>query len=224
MNMYSVVFDLAALAILTLCAAYYARKGFISGLFSFFGTLIAFVLAWIAATNLAPAIFNSFIRPSVEEHVAQAIGQNGATSVRQILEQSIGFLPDNIIEIIHQALDVQLDFSASDIVVNVVNSVMVPIVVPLISIILFFILFSLFRVLMGVIRTLAVGIAKMPAMNTLNSALGALVGVLIGALYVFIALSAIWAYDSLNPQSSLGGAYFSDSITWGLLQGFNFFS
>ena len=224
MPLYSLVLDLVALAVLALCAAYYAQRGFIAGVFSFFGTLIAILGAGLAAYHLAPAIFNSFFRPGIEERIAATIAEQGIYDIKQLLAEIMGFVPGSIMDSIVSNMDTSMDFAAPNIAQLVVDQVVAPMVMPIISVALFFVLFSLLRILVGVVRSIAVGINKMPAMNTVNSALGAVAGVFIGALYVYLGFCVIWAYDSLNPQNPLGDQYFSRSFLFRLLSVFNFFT
>ena len=224
MSTYSLVMDLVSLAIISLCAAYYARRGFISGVFSFFGTLIALVLAGLAAYHLSGGIFNTVFRPGLEEKVATSIAEQGFSSLSSFLAGLLTFLPSSIIDTVLAALEPSVDVTAGDLAHQIVTEVLGPIITPFIMVILFFLVFSLVRVLVGVVRSLAVGLARMPAMNTVNTALGAVVGVLIAGLYIYLALCAIWAYDSINPTNPVGSVYFSKSIVYQLLSPLNFFA
>lgn len=220
----SLVMDLTALAVVALCAAYYARRGFIAGVFSFFGTLIAMVCAGLAAYHLSPAIFNSFFRPSIEEQIAQTIAEQGVFDLNTLLGGILKFLPDYLVDSVAASMEGQLDYAAPDVAGMVVDQVIAPMVTPFITVIVFFVLFSLVRILVGVVRSLAAGLNRMPAMNTVNSALGAVAGVFIGALYVYLVLCVIWAYDSLNPVNPIGTEYFSSSFLYRLLGNLNFFA
>lgn len=224
MSLSSLVFDLIVLAVVVLCAIYYSRKGFVSGVFSFFGTLIALVVAAFAAQRLSGAIFTHFFRDGMIENVTGTLAETGIHDLDTLMHQVIGFLPEYLVDTITEALNPVLDFSAADIAIQVVDQVVQPMLTPLIMIILFFALFALMRILIGVIRSLAVGLARMPALNMVNSILGAAIGVLIGVLYVFIALCVVWGYDRINPAAAVEQSYFGSSLVFSLLDRFNFFA
>ncbi len=225
MSTYSLVLDLITLAVLLLCAAYYARRGFIAGVFSFFGTAITIVGAGLAAYYLSPALFNAFLREGLKEQVTEVITQQGIYNAETLLAELLSFLPHNLLIIITSQLDLSaINFAAADVAGAVVDQALAPLITPFIMIMVFLIVSGLVRVLLGVVRSLAVGFTKLPAMNTVNSALGGAAGVLIGLLYVYIGISIIWAYDMLNPQQALQQLYFSNSITMQLLNPLNLFT
>lgn len=224
MSAHSLVLDLAALLVIALCALYYSRRGFISGLLSFFGTLIALVCAGLAARWLAPAAFDAFLRQGMERSVAESIAEHGITTVGDLLQHTFSFLPPALLQAIELTLGVSLDFGAADIAVVAVDQVLKPVVVPLLSIVLFFLLFAFVRVLIGAIRSLSLTLSRIPAIGAANHLLGAIVGVFIGVLYVYLVLSAIWAYDRVNPQTPLVTEYFSRSIVVSVLEPLNIFA
>lgn len=219
----SLILDLVALIILALCAAYYARKGFVAAVFSFLGSLLALVLASFAAGYMAPIIFNNFFRGQMEESLASTIAEASIVNTDQLLNSLVGFLPESMLEVISNTLSPSLDFSAPDIAQRAVSTVIEPIITPFITIIVFLVLFFIFRLLIGGIRKLATGVARAPIISTANGILGAVTGILVGLLYIFLILCLIWGYDMLNPAEAFGTQYFGNSITWKLLSNFNFF-
>lgn len=224
MQAYSIILDLVALGVIVFCTIYYSRKGFVFGLFSLLGTLIALIVAALAAQWLAPAVFETFFRQNMEQSVAEVISAQGITTVGDLLEQTLGFLPVNLIAFIELSLDISLDFGAADIAAIAVDQVIKPVVVPLLAALLFFIIFAMVRILVQALRSLSVRISRIPVVGTVNRMLGAVVGILIGILYVYLALSVLWAYDMFNPQTPVTSTYFGQSIVISLLQGFNIFT
>lgn len=223
MNVYSLVMDLAVLAVVVMCAVYYARRGFVAGVFSFFGTLIAVLLAGVAARFLSPAIFDLFFRAGMEKQVAETIAEQGVTDLYNLVQSVLRFVPEGLLEFMGIEVNMALDYTAPDVAANVVDQVLAPLITPFIMIIVFFVLFALVRVLVGVVRSLAVGLSKVPAMNTVNSVLGAAVGIFVACIYVFVGMCVIWAYDATQPLQPLGYAYFSQSIAYRIFYGLNFF-
>lgn len=224
MNLYAVLFDIIVAIIIIVCAAWYAHKGFVAGLFSFFGTLIAVVAAALVAQYATPTVFDTFFRPGLEENVTAAIAQTGITDLGTLLRSVLSFLPDSLIETIAASLGEGLNFAAPDIANTVVEQVMRPIISPLVMALLFFALFVILRIVVKLLSTLALGVRYIPVVSTLNSAMGAVIGVFIAALYIFLMLCVLWALDALNPNNTVTSSLFADSITWRLLYGLNFFS
>lgn len=220
----SLLLDIVAIGVVVICALFYARKGFIKGVINFFGTLISLVVAVFASRMLAPAVFEAFFRKGLETRMAESIVQGGFTSIRQLLDSVLSFLPGNAITLIETNLQLSLDLAAPDLAVQVVDQVLKPLVTPLIATILFFVLLSMVRVLMGIIATLAGGLGKLPGIGLANRVLGAATGVLIGGLYIYLGLCVVWAYDAITPQASLGADYFSNSVVFRLLSNLNFFA
>lgn len=221
----SLLMDVCALCVIVLCAIFYAKRGFVSGLFSFLGTLGALLLALFGARGLAPRVFDSFFAPGLTEGITSAIEDQGVTDVTQMVNDALRFLPQSVRDEVLQNLGPQVPaFSAGDVAYQVVETVVKPIVLPFLHIILFFVILFLARLVFGSIRKLAVGMARLPVISTLDSAVGAVMGVLVSVLYVYILLCVIWGYDVLNPINAFGETYFHRSFVWELLRPFNFFA
>lgn len=222
MSIQSLAMDLIALAIVAACAAFYARRGFIAGIFGLFGTLAAIVLAALAARRLAPILFGLLFRPGLVERMQAAIAGGGAQSLSELLASALGFLPEELLAAVAGNLGAALDFAAPDIAEMVADQVVAPMVLPLIAAVLFFLLFGLVRVLLGLVQRMAVGLGRLPVISTVNGLLGAAAGACVGSLYVFLGLCAVFAHDALYPAAAFGPRYFSTSIVYTLLSRFNF--
>lgn len=223
MEISSVVFDLVVLIILLASAAYYASKGFLAGILNFAGTLISIVVGSIAATRLSPALFDSFFRAGIEEKTAMALAEKSAVNLSELLHGVVGFLPDSVINNLVESFGKSLDFSSAEIARQIVDQVVAPLIIPVISVIVFFVVFALLRVLLGVVSAFLSSINKVPLLGTMNKALGSVSGVLVGVLYVFLLLSAIWAIDAAYGGNGLEATYFSKSIVFRVMSGFNIF-
>lgn len=224
MSSYSLALDVIALVVIVGCGAYYAYKGFVSGLLSFFGALIAIVAASFIAKALATPIFDVFFRPGLEAQVAEAIREQGMYSVSELITGILSFLPKQMVDSIVLAMDPSLDMNAADLAAQMVEQVLKPIILPFISIVLFVILFSILRALFGLVAKLARGVTRLPGINMINTVLGAGMGVLVGFLYVFLGLCIIWFLDAMYPQDVMKELYFSKSFVFQMFSGFNFLS
>lgn len=216
----SIALDAGALVVVILCAVFYAKQGFLSGLFSFFGTLAAVVASALLARHLSPLIFEHYLSPGISEKITEAVaGQE--VDISGALNQVIGFLPAGVLDSLTSALNGAISTAAPGVAAAVENVVR-PLVVPLITAVLFFVLFLAARLLVMALRALTRGLNRVPVISTLNSALGAVMGVLVGAMYVFLALLLIWAFDAINPQMLLKEQYFARSVLYGIAGQFNF--
>ena len=224
MNLYALLFDIAALAIVVLCALYYAHKGFLAGLLSFFGTLAAMALAGALAWWLAPTVFDHFLRPGLEDSMAAAIAEGGFTSTRDFLDSILGFLPEDLIQTIYSSLQVNLDFTAPDIARHAVQQVVQPLVVPLVTLLLFFALFVVMRLLLWVVRKATSVLTRLPVISTLNGFLGLIMGVLVGLLYLVLILLGVFAYNAFNPSQALVEGHLDGSVALGLFSWLDFFA
>lgn len=220
----SFIFDLVCLAILIGSAAWCAHKGFLVSLISFFGTLVAILLAFFAARTLSPWLFDVMFRPSLEESMTQALSGQGVGDIHALLKQFVGFLPEAMIDSLAEQLGASLNFAAPDIAGQVVTTVVSPLVVPFISVVVFFVLFLVLRLLFWLLRKVAGGVGAIPGISLVNKAFGAFMGIFVGALYVYLLLCALWAWDALSPATSPGLQYFTRSVFYRVLYGLNFFA
>ncbi len=224
MTLMSVLFDLAMLGILIGCAAYYAHKGFLASLVSFFGTVLSIVVAVLLARYLAPVVFDHLLRPGLEARVTEAISGQALTTVADVLRSVLDFLPEAVIEAVAASVGTTVDFAAAEVSSQLVTQVVQPFVVPLLILLLFLILFLLLRFVVFLLGKLLSGVNKLPVVGTLNGALGAVMGVLLGVLYVFLLLCAIWLLDAVFLAGSIQGDYLAGSVVLRLMAPFNFFT
>ncbi|MDL2219492.1 CvpA family protein [Ruminococcaceae bacterium OttesenSCG-928-O06] len=220
----SLILDAAVAVLLIICIVLYTRRGFVAGVISFFGTFIALVAAALVAYNAAPILFRVFFRPGLEQKVADTIAQQGLESLEGLVSQVLGFLPESLIDSITENVQLPPGLSAAGIAETVVDKAIEPLLIPFIVALVFFVLFTLLRLLLGLAKSLARGISKLPAVGGVNRFLGGVMGLGVAFVYIFIAFSVIWAYDSLAPAQPLAGDYFARSITLRLAAPLNFFS
>lgn len=218
----SLVFDIAVLAVLVVCAALYAGRGFLAGLLSFVGTLLAVGLALVAANAFAPAVFDNLFRPAMEERAASMIATQNITTVNELLRGLVGFFPKELIDSLAASFDSTLSTTSPDFAGRVVADLVKPMITPLIVVALCVLAFLILRGLFSVLMSLLRKVNKLPIVGTVNQALGAVMGILIGSLYVFLLLCVVWGADAAY-SGTLGEHYFGRSIVYNLLSGLNIF-
>lgn len=172
------------------------HRGVIKSLVELVGTVAAVVAAILLSSMIAPAIFDSFIRPPMIEQIQGAIdntvGQDVAAQVQQILDTLPQFLSQSLAgygmnaDQIGQAMN-----GAADNAAGAVADLIAPVVTDLVKTVLMLILFL---VLFIVVRLLARGIDKvfgLPVLRQLNAVLGAVFGVLKCVVFVLILCTVL---------------------------------
>ncbi len=223
MNLYAILFDVAALALVVLCALVYAHKGFVAGLLSFIGTLAAMALAGALAWWLAPAVFDTFLRPGLTDNMAATIAEGGFTNTRDFLQGILGFLPKDFLQTVTDALQANLDFTAPDVAGLAVEQVIRPLVAPLVALVLFFALFVVLRLVLWVLRKATSVINRLPVIGALNGFLGLLMGILVGVLYLLLAVLVVFALNAFKPDWMLTNGWLHGSVALGLFSWFTIF-
>jgi len=216
--------DFIAVAIIVLTVIFSARKGFLRSILDFFGKIATFVIAILAARQLAPVIFNHFFRAGMEERIAGVIEAHAVHNTRQLLDNLVGFLPEGMLESMSASLEQMLDFNAPDVANRVVDVVVEPFLTPFIGVILFLIFVIILWIALRLLTMLLRGVEKIPLVGTLNHILGAVVGLLLAAIYIYLLLCIIWAYDWMSPGNPIGQAWFGHSILWQLTEPINIFT
>lgn len=211
------------------------HRGLIKSLVELVGTVAAVIAAILLASMIAPAIFDSFIRPPMIEQIQGAIdntvGQDMATQVQQVLDALPSFLSQSLAGYGMNADQIgQVMGGTTDNAAGAVADLIAPVVTDLVKTVLMLILFL---VLLIVVRLLARGIDRifgLPVLRQLNAVLGAVFGILKCAVFIMILCAVLHVVLPMLPtvpeifsqetiQSSLLFQYFYDhNPVYSLLQ------
>ncbi len=172
------------------------HRGVVKSLIELIGTVGAVVAAVLLASMIAPAIFNTFIRPPMVEQIQGAIdntvGQDIAARVQQVLEALPQFLSQSLAgygmstDQIGEAM-----MGSTDNAAGAVADLFAPAVTDLIQTVLMLILFLLLLIL---VRLLAKGVDRifgLPVLRQLNAVLGAVFGLFKCAVFVLIVCAVL---------------------------------
>lgn len=220
----SILMDLIALVILIVCIILNMKRGFLRSIVAFFGNLAAFVVSIFAARAIAPFIFRQFFRRGMESRMAELIQAYAIDSTRGLLDNLVGFLPEQTLEGFAASLDGTLNFSAPNIASQVVDNVVAPVLTPFIAVIVFLVIFLLLWIVLKVLYLMARAVSAIPMLGGMNRLLGAVVGILIAAIYIYLILCIVWAYDWMRPETAVGTLWFSKSVLWNLMSIINIFT
>lgn len=223
MDPVSLIFDLAVAAVIVLFALVYLRRGFLSALLDFLGSLVALVVSAFVASHLSTAVFEGLFRASLEQRTAETLAGQQTVDVAEIITRLFGFLPEELVQSLADTLGQSMDYSAANLATEIVSKVIAPLVIPIISLIVFLILFALLRILLAFLSTLVKGVNMVPLVGQVNRVLGFCVGALVGVVYCLLFLCVVWAFDAGYAGGTLEAQYLSNSFVARLLAPFNFF-
>ncbi len=215
MGIHPLVLDIAVVLLIIGCAVFYAHRGFVAAIVSFAGTLASFALAWLAARLLPQPLFDSLLRPGMEEQLGAAIAQQGDVTSEMLMPALQGVLPENVAKMVAGSVGEAFDYSAPELAAAIVDGLISPIVLPLLAMAVFLIAFLLLRLLVQLLRRLGKGVNNVPVIGGINRALGACCGVLIALLYGAAILVGIWIYEAVALPP--GGSFFEGSVVYQLV-------
>lgn len=212
------IWDLLALAILSLLVWDCARKGFLRKVINFLGALAAAVAAAFLSSPLALWIYDNLVRDAVRavlsSQIAAALEGGGGSggllaalpgwAVRMAPETSLPMPQeeDQILAAVEQLLDAALAQP----------------ILTLLRGLCFFVLFALLVALARYIARMFQGVNRIPLVGSVNAVLGGALGV--GEALIALYLLAVMA--RLLVTYTGGGAFFNDqSLGGGYL--FSFF-
>lgn len=217
----SIVFDIVCVAIIVICALYFASKGLLAGLLSLASTLISLAVAFFGGRALSPKVFEWLFRDRLIENTYSAIEEHAVSNIRDLLGEVVGFLPDFVKEpIIDQFGDFTI-FDSYGFAARVVDEVIAPIVIPIITVILIILIFVLLRLLFNILIKLLRGVNRVPVLGAANRIMGGVAGLLVGLLYVFLLVVVLSAMGFLYDADT--GGFFGRSIFYRLFSNIRFF-
>lgn len=188
--------DVLMLAVLVIFTVVYIKKGFITGIIEFCGTLVSVVAAWFVSKQFSPKVFESFFEENLLKKVSDTVASNqGLLTLEEILGKIKGILPANIAEFLLGGVDTPsvFDTAAPDIAQQVVEQIVKPMIVPIISVIMFFAVFAIAKLLINLIAAALTNVNKIPVVGNVNRALGIVMGLLVGVINVFLLVCVLWA-------------------------------
>ncbi len=229
MTVPSAVIDIFALLLLIICVLWYAKKGFLQGLLSLFGTLFAAFASFMLAKKVAPAVFDSFVRPGFEDRLSAALAEQGELTVQSI-QSALGsvadFLPAYAVDGAAATVTDGIAAAPASFASTVVSRVIAPFVTPVIVLVLFILFFLSMRFVFGAVGFVIRQLTKLPVLSTANTALGAVMGVFVAGVYIFLIVTIIRTgytlFSEFSPTLSPVNPI-DDSLFYKLFSGINWF-
>lgn len=221
MSVTALLLDILIVVVLVICMLHHVRKGFISSLIDFGGTLIAIAAAGLAGAKLAPVIFNSWFRPGLVNRTMETMNDAGVTTLSELLKKVVAFVPQDFLRKVLGISDTAITGSSQQAAERIVDTAIAPMITPLISIVLFLVVFLVLRLIVAVVAKRAVKMNKLPVLGGANKILGAVMGVLIALLYTFLLMCILWALDAVYGVAT---EWFGQSLMYRLFYPFNIFN
>lgn len=186
------VFDIIAVLLIVTTIIISAKKGFLSGLFSFAGWLISAFVAKTFCTVSADFVYNALLKNKIYTTVLSAIEQHSAdlsTSYNEFIES----LPETIQKLLESADIDALGSILSDsgssletIAARVSEEVVGPVVLTLLTAIAFILIFVVTLFVVKLFARLFKGVKKIPLIGPINTFLGGVTGAIEAVIIIYI--------------------------------------
>ncbi len=200
-----ILLDLVLLAIVLLFFRRGKKDGFAKTVVSFFGFLIALVIAYSLCAPVTNRVYESFVRQPAQQAVETAIrnrvGQTqsetapDSNKLYDALEESVGHLPGFVQKKLavsekRTALTAQLggmtNLDIKTASVKITETIIRPAAVAVLRVVVFFLLFIVMLLLCALLAKLLKFVNKIPLLGGVNAVLGGLIGVVKGLILVLI--------------------------------------
>ena len=192
----SIILDIAVVAIIVLFTVTSFRRGLVSSIVDFAGTIVSIVAASFIASSMSVSIYNQFVRDKIVESVSQALSSlpSSAGAVEQASE-IMSSLPDYVTNILAlMGINENNLLSAIDTtylsIPNAVEALVYPTAVKIITAALTIILFMIFIVVIGLVSRLLTKTLNIAGLSVVNKIGGAAFG-LVKALLLIMVLSLV---------------------------------
>ena len=219
-----IMIDIIIVVIVLIVAIRYYKKGFVSGIVNFVGTLAALIAAFMVSKQFSGKLFENFLKDNFIEKTSSMLGSNtDLLTVEEVIQNVTGFLPQGIVDFILGATEINIDGnSAVTLSVQIVEEVIAPLVIPVISMILFFVAFALFRLFIMFLSAALINVNKIPLVGSANRMLGFFSGILVGVLYIYVLIIIIWGITVVtsNELTYLNQEILSSSKIYNVFEGY----
>jgi uncharacterized membrane protein required for colicin V production len=196
------------IAILLIFVLVGVKKGFIKSVLSFFGSLVALIVAFIFCKQFAGILDNKFdLLAKIAKYVETALMKNSkfaielsAGAIQESLEAAN--VPGFMISVIMQLpVVINNTYPAGTTVATLVS----PVISNYILIIISFIgLFIIFKIVLLILKIFADSIKKIKIIDIVDKLLGLAVGVVEAAVVVYVALTVISLFPSFMSKPMEG--------------------
>ena len=216
-----IVYDLIFVVILLAAAFNGRRRGLVSCAVSLVGAVAGLIVAALLAGAAAGALYDGVIGNALGQTVADALTEQGA-NLPAVLQQTLGFLPAELLNQVADLLQQTLDKANADLV-PVVSQALQPVILPMIQAVLFLILFVVIRWLVSLVAGTLQLVNRLPLVGGLNQVLGLVLGLATGAIDCWMLCQAVRGAAAITGGGVelLSDATLSGSMLYQFFSGFN---
>ena len=207
---------LILIVLLSIFLAY--RKGLIKTIFSFFGTILALILAFLLSGPVGSVIDKNFVNPPVKTFVTQAVDESEFSKLFDTgleglnISKELENLPEPVESLLEfagidiNALANRIEYYADQPATaknQMIESIAAPVSGTISKVIAVVILFVIFFILVFVAsRLLSAIFNTIPIGKQINKTGGAIIGFLRGIVLLFLITFALNAFANLIPSDS----------------------
>lgn len=190
-------------SLMLLTVAVFAIIGFARGavgtVLSLVGGIVSMIISYALGTNLAPWIYENFIRPGVDEKITNTISDAISNGVANIGDSVFNSFPPFLWEFcdskdIINSLNSITGSSVEELsgyASNIIHNAAAPVYIAVIRVCVICILFAVISIIIGILCRVANIVNKIPIVGTANRIVGLIIGLVYGILIVFIAVFAM---------------------------------
>lgn len=204
MNLFSVILDIMVVSIVIFVAATSIKRGIISSIIEFVGTVVSITLSVFLGSIAANTIYNQFIQKNIIETLTKAISSN-PNNVSEAVFHALpnyaqhglstqGINADNIIENSKGTLDIptSVEMSASTIIISFIAKISIAIIFIILTVIVIKISSNISKK------------AQLHDLNELNAAssfVSLIFGIIKSLLFLMMIVILIETIVTLMPQA-----------------------
>jgi Colicin V production protein. len=213
----SIFLDILVLAVIFLCAFIGYRRGFVLTLLRSIGYFIAFPIAALLSSFLAPLVWNGIVRGMVISSIAEKLPDmsagGGIEKITAGLPDWYNIKPSELIASLTNSITPTKEEVATAVTDNFISPTAIGIIGIILTIIFVILLFIVVMLLSKKLKIFN----KIPLVGTANRVLGAVLGVVVGVVWLCIIALVIHLFISVLPDvfTFVNAEIVNDTIIFG---------
>ena len=184
----------------------YDQKGFVQGLISFIGFVLAIVISALLADLIADWIYDRFIHKALMNGLKSVGRSISGGQINAVLKYVPAILlnlltakyGDSYPSLLQNAVESQKDAAS-----YISESIVAPAVTPIMTSLIFFVLFLLLMIAVRLLSRLFQNVGEIPMVGVINVMLGAILGILAAILVLSMIIKAATMLSSINGGEGL---------------------
>ncbi len=220
-------------SLMLLTVAVFAVIGFARGalgtVLSLAGGIVSMIISYVLGTNLAPWIYDNFIRPGVDEKITHTVSDAISSGVSNIGESIFNSFPsflwefcdsEEVVGSLNSITGSSIE-ELSGYACNIVHNAAAPVYIAVIRVCVIAVLFVILSIIIGILCSVSGLVNKIPIVGTANRIIGLVLGLVYGVMIVFIAVFAMSVFmpaidkEGKVTESIQTNSFLFDSVSKG---------